>query len=112
MKRFSKIVSRTVEVPCAMHMSAMSCACRSVGKPGKGSVSTATGMKAAAVPRHSEAGRHLFDLDAARAQKVEGASPEDRRGCFAGQRRHRSWPLPWRRCRSQCGRAMTVCSAP
>ena len=48
-----------------MHISAMSCACRSVGKPGKGWVSTATRAKAAAVPRHPDAGRRLLDLDAA-----------------------------------------------
>ena len=34
MKRFSKIVSVTVLAPCAMVLSAMNCACMSVGKPG------------------------------------------------------------------------------
>ena len=34
MKRFSKMVSATVAVPCAMQSSAMNCACMSVGKPG------------------------------------------------------------------------------
>ena len=46
MKRFSKMVSRTCEVPFAMHISAMNCAWRSVGKPGKGCVSTETASQA------------------------------------------------------------------
>ena len=44
MKRFSKMVSRTSEVPLAVHISAMNCACKSVGKPGKGWVSTDTAL--------------------------------------------------------------------
>ena len=42
MKRFSKIVSVIIAAPSATHISAMNCACRSVGKPGKGSVITST----------------------------------------------------------------------
>ena len=42
MKRFSKIVSVMCEVPFARVISAMSCACRSVGKPGNGEVETST----------------------------------------------------------------------
>ena len=42
MKRFSKIVSSSTLVPSAVHSSAIICACRSVGKPGKGSVATST----------------------------------------------------------------------
>ena len=34
MKRFSKIVSRMMLVPSAVHISAMNWACRSVAKPG------------------------------------------------------------------------------
>ncbi len=45
MKRFSKMVSRTSEVPLAMHISAMSWACKSVGKPGNGWVSTETALR-------------------------------------------------------------------
>jgi hypothetical protein len=41
-----------------MHISAMSCACKSVGKPGKGLVSIETGFK-------------LLDLDAGRAQSLK-----------------------------------------
>ncbi len=38
MKRFSKIVSVTMAAPSATDISAMNCACMSVGKPGYGSV--------------------------------------------------------------------------
>jgi hypothetical protein len=34
MKRFSKIVSVIIEAPSAVHIKAISWACRSVGKPG------------------------------------------------------------------------------
>jgi UDP-N-acetylglucosamine enolpyruvyl transferase len=43
MKRFSKIVSVMWEVPPARVISAMNCACRSVGKPGNGAVLTSAG---------------------------------------------------------------------
>ena len=43
MKRFSKIVSVMRDVPLARVISAISCACRSVGKPGNGAVVTSTG---------------------------------------------------------------------
>ena len=43
MKRFSKIVSVMRDLPLAMVISPMNCACRSVGKPGKGAVVTSTG---------------------------------------------------------------------
>ena len=42
MKRFSKIFSSSTETPSAVQSSAIICACRSVGKPGKGSVVTST----------------------------------------------------------------------
>ena len=35
MKRFSKMVSLMRDSPSAMHISAMACACRSVGKAGE-----------------------------------------------------------------------------
>mmetsp|Transcript_27491 Transcript_27491/g.50825 ORF Transcript_27491/g.50825 Transcript_27491/m.50825 type:complete len:305 (+) Transcript_27491:1833-2747(+) len=41
-KRFSKIFSSRTDVPSAVHIIAMNCACRSVGKPGNGSVVTST----------------------------------------------------------------------
>ena len=37
-KRFSKIVSEICDEPSAIHIIAMNCACKSVGKPGNGSV--------------------------------------------------------------------------
>ena len=43
MKRFSKIVSVISEAPPAQAISAISCACKSVGKPGNGAVDTFTG---------------------------------------------------------------------
>ena len=43
MKRFSKIVSVMRETPRARVISAMNCACRSVGKPGNGAVEMSTG---------------------------------------------------------------------
>ena len=46
MKRFSKMVSRITLVPSALVISAISCACRSVGKPGKGWVSMVIGSSA------------------------------------------------------------------
>ena len=76
MKRFSKMVSRTCEVPVAVHIKAMSWACRSVGKPGKGWVSTLTGREAATVPRDPDAGRALLDLDSGRTQRVERLAQE------------------------------------
>jgi hypothetical protein len=42
MNRFSKIVSVSTLVPCAMERSAMSWACMSVGKPGWGAVVTSS----------------------------------------------------------------------
>ena len=44
MKRFSKIVSVICEEPPAQAISAINCACRSVGKPGNGAVDTVTGL--------------------------------------------------------------------
>jgi hypothetical protein len=41
MKRFSKMVSVTCAVPSATQLSAMNCACMSVGKPGCGAVRSA-----------------------------------------------------------------------
>ena len=38
MKRFSKMVSEIRDAPSARHIIAINCACKSVGKPGKGSV--------------------------------------------------------------------------
>jgi hypothetical protein len=43
MKRFSKMVSVIWETPLDLVIRPMNCACRSVGKPGKGSVTTSTG---------------------------------------------------------------------
>ena len=40
MKRFSKIVSVIIAAPVEVHIRAMNWACRSVGKPGNGSVIT------------------------------------------------------------------------
>ena len=71
MKRFSKIVSRTSDTPRAVHISAMSWACRSVGKPGKGCVSTLTGIEAVAVSRHAKAAWLLVDIDARGAQGLQ-----------------------------------------
>ena len=45
MKRFSKMVSVIIEAPSATVISAMNCACRSVAKPGKGSVITSTPLQ-------------------------------------------------------------------
>ena len=47
MKRFSKMVSVMCEVPSARVISAINCACRSVGKPGNGAVVTSTGASPA-----------------------------------------------------------------
>ena len=47
MKRFSKMVSVMCEVPLARVISAINCACRSVGKPGNGAVVTSTGARSA-----------------------------------------------------------------
>ena len=47
MKRFSKMVSVMREVPPARVISAISCACKSVGKPGNGAVDTVTGARSA-----------------------------------------------------------------
>ena len=44
MKRFSKIVSVMRDVPVARVISAISCACKSVGKPGNGCVVTSIGL--------------------------------------------------------------------
>ena len=49
MKRFSNTFSVMMLLPSAMAMSAMNCACMSVGKPGYGSVWTSTGREPAAV---------------------------------------------------------------
>ena len=42
MKRFSKIVSRMVAAPRATELSAVNCACMSVGNAGNGAVATST----------------------------------------------------------------------
>src|SRR5664280_859256 len=47
MKRFSKMVSVMREVPPARVINAISCACKSVGKPGNGAVVTSTGARSA-----------------------------------------------------------------
>ena len=44
MKRFSKMVSLMRETPFARVISAMNCACRSVGKPGNGAVAMSTAL--------------------------------------------------------------------
>ena len=51
MNRFSKIVSEMRDEPSAIHIIAMNCACKSVGKPGNGSVviSAATGRPFATI---------------------------------------------------------------
>ena len=55
MKRFSKIVSVMCEVPSARVISAISCACRSVGKPGNGCGLDLDRPQAGAVARDADA---------------------------------------------------------
>ncbi len=50
MKRFSKMFSVTIEVPSDCVISAMYCACMSVGKPGCSSVVTSADLKSMPVP--------------------------------------------------------------
>ena len=69
MKRFSKIVSVIIEAPSAIAISAMTCACRSVGKPGKGSVITSTPASRPLRRRTAQAVRGLGD---ARPRRVRG----------------------------------------
>ena len=54
MKRFSKTFSVMMLLPSAIAMSAMNCACMSVGKPGYGSVCDVDGREPAA-PRDGDA---------------------------------------------------------
>ena len=64
MKRFSKMVSVTSEMPCAWVISAMYCACRSVAKPGYSSVVASTDDQLSRVA-HAQGIRAGFgDLDA------------------------------------------------
>ena len=49
----------------------MSWACKSVGKPGKGCVSTGDRSETFAAPRYADTGRPLLDLDSARAQCLQ-----------------------------------------
>ena len=58
MKRFSKIRSSSRLTPVAVRSSAIICACRSVGKPGKGCVSISTARRAG--PAHFSAARHVL----------------------------------------------------
>jgi hypothetical protein len=58
MKRFSKMVSVTMEMPSACVISAMYCACRSVAKPGYSSVVMSTGCSPVAVDAKRGDRRH------------------------------------------------------
>ena len=71
MKRFSKMVSVMCEVPLARVISAMSCACRSVGKPGNGCVVISTGAMPAPFRVDADAFVGRRDPDAGLAEHVE-----------------------------------------
>src|ERR1700722_2978985 len=72
MKRFSKMVSVIIAAPSAVLISAMSCACRSVGNPGKGSVVTST-------PLRRLARRETLMPFGIGAQKIERTAGDRRR---------------------------------
>ena len=104
MKRFSKMVSVMRETPLARVISAISCACRSVGKPGNGAVVTSTGRDAGAVARHAQAGiGRVISTPACASTSSPACSSSGARS--RALRRRRSWPPPSHRCRSRCGRA-------
>jgi hypothetical protein len=86
MKRFSKIVSVMWEVPFARVISAMSCACRSVGKPGNGEVETSTEpMPEPFHARlHQNVERRLQQFRARVFQQHVAAGHGDRHGIGAG----------------------------
>ena len=71
MKRFSKIVSVICEEPPAQAISAINCACRSVGKPGNGAVDTVTGLIPAPFLRDADAVIVDGDIGAGLGQHVE-----------------------------------------
>ena len=82
MKRFSKIVSRMCEVPSARQTSAISCAWRSVGKPGNGSVVTSTGARPLPFRRTrmpwlvgGDLGADLRSAPRAASRRIAGVAP-------------------------------------
>ena len=104
MKRFSKTFSVMIESPSASAMSAMNCACMSVGNPGYGSVCTSTGADrtvaativtpsaatSIAQPACAQLGEHELE--------VRGSKPRHRHRPAARAHRRRG------RCRPRCGR--------
>ncbi len=82
MKRFSKIVSVIFDWPLAMVIRPMNCACRSVGKPGKGSVVTSTARMPLPLRLTRMPPFFLADLDAGFRQDVERALQEVGAGAF------------------------------
>jgi hypothetical protein len=88
MKRFSKMVSVIIEAPSATVISAMNCACMSVAKPGKGSVTTSvprrplsrvtcrpvwvSGHVHAGVAQHARHGAQVLQPRAVEMQRAAG----------------------------------------
>ena len=106
MKRFSKIVSVTSPAPSAMQLSAMNCACMSVGKPGYSVVRKLTACGRAAHVHADASPSPAVDARAGFAQLVDhgvevvGAAHRVSSDVAAGRPPPRTG-----RCRSRCGRA-------
>ena len=92
MKRFSKMCSSRWLTPSARVSSAIICACRSVGKPGKGAVATSTAPDVAVLAADLQPAVGGGDLDAGLLELVgEGADQlapaADQLDLAAGDRR-------------------------
>ena len=83
----------------------MSCACRSVGKPGNGCVSMVIGSRAAPLRAMRMPCRRLGDGDAGLLQRARRPSRAGSCARPAARRRRRPPPRRRHRCRSRCGRA-------
>ena len=105
MKRFSKIVSVTVAVPWAMQLSAMNCACMSVGKPGYSVVRKPWALSVAPPSAlHADAAVHRLHGGAGFAQLFD-----DGIEVVGAAMAHGTTSPPWRprrtgRCPLRCGR--------
>ena len=78
MKRFSKMVSRTVEVPLRHAHQRHELRLQIGGEAREGlRCRPTTGRKAAAVARNADAGRRLLDLDAASSARVANALSQE-----------------------------------
>ena len=72
MKRFSKMVSLIRETPFARVISAMNCACRSVGKPGNGAVEMSTALMPAPLRLTRTPRLSLLTVAPAWVERLEG----------------------------------------